>query len=62
MASREKQILTRLEALGRPEALDKMAHFAIDTQNAFGVPLPELRRLAKEIGKDQALAQALGRA
>ncbi len=61
MASREKQILTRLKQLGRPEALEKMAHFAIDTENAFGVPLPELRRLAKDIGTDQALALALWR-
>lgn len=59
MTSAEKQILSRLKKLGRPEALAKMAHFAIDTENAFGVAVPELRRLAKEIGRDHPLALAL---
>ncbi len=42
--------------LGRPEVLNKIVHFAIDTENAFGVPLSDLRILAREIGSDHALA------
>ncbi len=61
MTSSEKQILSSLKKLGRPEALAGMARYAIDTENAYGVALPELRRLAKEIGRDHALALAMWR-
>ncbi|MDP6475716.1 MAG: DNA alkylation repair protein [Alphaproteobacteria bacterium] len=61
MTSSEKQILSSLKKLGRPEALAGMARYAIDTENAYGVAVPELRRLAKEIGRDHALARALWR-
>ena len=59
MTSGEKQILSRLKKLGRPDTLAGMAHFAIDTENAFGVAVPELRRMAKELGQDHPLALAL---
>jgi 3-methyladenine DNA glycosylase AlkD len=59
MTKREKQILSRLKKLDRPDALPGMAHFGIDTENAYGVALPELGRLAKEIGQDHPLALAL---
>ena len=59
MTKREKQMLSRLKSLGRPEAFAGMAHFGIDTENAFGVAVPELRRLAKEIGPDHPLALAM---
>lgn len=61
MTRREKQILSRLEELGRPDALPGMAHFGIDTENAFGVTVPELRRLAQETGQDHPLALGLWR-
>lgn len=61
MTSAEKQILSRLKDLGRPDALASMAHFAIDTENAFGVAVPELRRVAKELGQDHPFALALWR-
>ncbi len=61
MSLSEKQILSRLRQMGRPEALDKMAHFGIDTENTLAVALPDLRALAKQIGKDHALALALWR-
>ncbi len=61
MTRPEKQILSRLKRLGRPDALDSMAHYGIDTDNAFGVAVPELRRLAKQIGQDHPLALALWR-
>ena len=52
-------ILTRLKALGRPDALPHMARYGIDTSNAFGVKVPDLRVLAREIGVDHRLALAL---
>lgn len=36
-----------------------MARYGIETQNAWGVALPALRRLARQIGKDHPLAAAL---
>ncbi len=36
-----------------------MARFAIDTENAFGVAVPDLRRIARTIGRQHPLALAL---
>ena len=36
-----------------------MARFGINPENAYGVSIPDLRKMAKEIGKDHALAQQL---
>jgi len=46
--------LKRLKA--SPRDLAGMARFGINTENAFGVSIPELRRIGKGIGKDHALA------
>jgi 3-methyladenine DNA glycosylase AlkD len=52
-------ILQRLRALGDPKAIEGMARFGITTRKAFGVTTPDLRRMAKEIGKNHDLAQKL---
>jgi 3-methyladenine DNA glycosylase AlkD len=36
-----------------------MARFGISTEGALGVPMPALRKLAKELGRDHALGLAL---
>ncbi|MFC2082180.1 DNA alkylation repair protein [Bacteroidota bacterium] len=54
-----KQIISELEKMGRPEALPHMAKFGINTQNAFGVSVPNLRKLAKRIGLNHQLAHEL---
>lgn len=53
------QVMARLKALGRPEALPHMSRYGIDTSNAYGVAVPELRALARELNRDHALALAL---
>jgi 3-methyladenine DNA glycosylase AlkD len=53
------QILTQLQALGDPKAVEGMARFGIPVTRAFGVSAPHLRRLAKDIGKDHGLAGGL---
>lgn len=53
------QVMTALKARGRAHALPGMARYGIDTSNAFGVKVPELRKLAREIGRDHDLAEAL---
>lgn len=54
-----EQIIDRLRALANPEAVVGMARFGINPNNTLGVSIPALRAIAKEIGKDHALAQQL---
>ena len=52
-------ILAKLKALGTPEAIEGMARFGITPDKTFGVSMPNLRKLGKEIGIDHDLAQQL---
>ena len=52
-------ILTELRALSDPEFVKKMARFGIEVSNAFGVRVPEIRKLARQIGKQQDLSLLL---
>src|SRR5581483_7761458 len=52
-------VLARLRALGDPDARVGMARYAIATPHAYGVSAPNLHRLARELGRDHALAGAL---
>lgn len=54
-------VLERLKALARPGGREGMARFGINPERALGVRIPDLRRLAKEIGTDHRLALALWR-
>jgi len=58
MASVE-EVLEKLKARARPDQLEGMARFAIVGKGRLGVSVPEMRRLAKEIGKDHELALEL---
>jgi len=52
-------ILKKLKSLSDPKAVEGMARFGINPENTFGVSIPNLRQIAKETGKDRALAQQL---
>jgi 3-methyladenine DNA glycosylase AlkD len=53
-------ILKKLKLLANPKNVEGMARFGINTKNVtYGVSMPELRKLAKEVGKDHDLAQQL---
>ena len=56
-----KQILQKLKSLGNPKDVEGMARFGIksDPDMAFGVRLPVMRKMAKEIGIDHKLALEL---
>ena len=54
-----KDILRKLEALSNPKAVEGMARFGINPENTYGVSIPNLRKIAKEIKVDHALAQQL---
>ena len=52
-------IIRKIKSLSNPEAVKGMARFGINPENTYGVSIPNLRDMAKEIGKDHALAQQL---
>lgn len=54
--SKESDLLAALKALGKPENLEGMRHFGMAGETRLGIPIPELRRLAKEHGKDHSMA------
>jgi 3-methyladenine DNA glycosylase AlkD len=54
-----EEILTKLKAKARPDQLSGMARYGIRTENRLGVQIPELRKLAKETGKNHELTLEL---
>jgi 3-methyladenine DNA glycosylase AlkD len=53
------QVIGRLKSLGDPSAVKAMARFGIQASNSFGVSVPKLRTLVREIGRDHTLALEL---
>lgn len=58
-AQRADGIIKKLRALAKPQNLAGMARFGIVPKNGLGVGIPHLRAIAKECGKNHALAQKL---
>lgn len=58
-AARAQAVLAELAPLGSEEARAGMARYGIRTDEAFGVSVYELRRVAKRLGCDHDLALAL---
>lgn len=56
---RTSEILQRLKSMSNPDAVQGMGRYGIATENTFGVSIPDLRKLAKEIGTDHATAKEL---
>ena len=52
-------IIDRLKALGDPKAVEGMARFGITAKSVYGVSIPHLRGMSKEIGTNQRLALKL---
>ena len=52
-------VLKKLKSLSNPKAVAGMARFGINPDNTYGVSIPNLRKMAKEIRKDHNLAQQL---
>ena len=53
------EILAALRAQANPENVAGMARYGISTAATLGVPMPVLRRLAKEVGRSHSLAAEL---
>lgn len=52
-------IIKKIEYMSNPDVLEGMAKYGITPEKAFGVSIPNLRRIAKETGKNHVLAQQL---
>jgi len=50
------KVLKKLEAKAKPDQLAGMARYGIAIEKRLGVSIPELRKIAKEIGKKHDLA------
>ncbi len=53
------EVLKKLAAVARPDQVSGMARYGMSTEGRMGVSVPEMRRIAKEVGKDHALALQL---
>jgi 3-methyladenine DNA glycosylase AlkD len=60
-ADRVRAVLGELESLENPANVAGMARYGITAKKVFGVGAPDLRRMAKSIGRDHALAIELWR-
>jgi len=54
-----RETIAQLKARARPDHLAGMARFGITTKKRLGVAIPELRRLARQLGKNHRLALGL---
>ncbi len=62
MVKREKkltEIIRKLKSLSNEKGIEGMAKFGIIPEKTFGVSIPNLRKIAKEIGKDHEIAKKL---
>jgi len=58
MASGE-EVLERLESKARPDQLEGMARYGMAVEKRLGVSVPDMRKIAKELGQDHELALEL---
>lgn len=55
----KNDILNKLKALSNPKAVEGMARYGINSENTYGISIPNLRKIARETGENHALAQEL---
>jgi len=53
------EIIQFIVTHAHPEAVSEMARYGINPTNTYGVPLPDLRQLARQCGRHHALAQQI---
>ncbi len=59
MTTSVEAVLEQLKLKGDPENIKGMSRFGMATDQRLGVPVPEMRKMAKRIGKDHELALEL---
>jgi 3-methyladenine DNA glycosylase AlkD len=55
----KNEIIQKLKSYSNPKNIAGMARFGINPKGTLGVPVPVMRNMAKEIGKDHRLALQL---
>jgi len=55
------EVLDELQSKAKPEQLEGMAKYGMAVEQRLGVSVPDMRKLAKEIGRDHKLALDLWR-
>jgi len=53
------EIIKKLKSMRNPKNIEGMARFGINPNNTLGIPIPVLRKMGSEIGKNHALANEL---
>jgi len=56
-----RALLARMEQLGSPRGLENLSYFGIRAARAYGLSAPQMHALAREVGRDHALALELWR-
>jgi len=56
-----QEVLEKLRVRARPDQLEGMARFGMTPDQRLGVAVPDVRKIAKKVGKDHALALELWR-
>ena len=54
-----KEVIKQLKSLSTPKAVEGMTKFGINPKNTYGVSIPNIRKIAKQIGRNHSLAQQL---
>lgn len=57
--SNQNEILRKLKSLGSQKNREGMERFGINIATAYGAPVPAIRKIAKQIGKNHELATEL---
>jgi 3-methyladenine DNA glycosylase AlkD len=55
----DTEILKRFNSLSNPKAVAGMAKYGINPENAYGISIPDLRRIARDVGRNHELAERL---
>jgi 3-methyladenine DNA glycosylase AlkD len=58
-SSKVKTVLAELRSLGSPGNVEGMGRFGMQTEQRLGVSVPDMRKLARQLGRDHHLALAL---
>lgn len=54
-----KDVMEKLRSKAKKDNLEGMARFGMSVEKRLGIPVPEMRKLAKDLGKDHVLALEL---
>jgi len=54
-----EEVIKKLKSLSNSEAIVGMARYGITPESTYGISIPDLRKIAKEIGMSYKLAQRL---